>query len=145
MALVPGNAATPGLGSFWADASSGVVIVNADPPPAGPPTDAHGNIYTTMRAVVPLLTVASQILTVQLNQQSCNLNVYQRTTGLFIDVGIGGQLIICGVIAHDRCKILRDTYLGFVGDLAFWDSQGTQDPDWTGLNQRYYLGYFYPT
>jgi hypothetical protein len=64
---------------------------------------------------------------------------------LFIDVGINGKLIIGGVIAHDRCKIVRDPYLGFIGDLAFWDSQGTQDPDWTGLNSRYYLGYFYPT
>lgn len=107
--------------------------------------DAQGNTYTTMRFVVPLLTVASQILTVQLNDQSCNLNVYQRTTGLFIDVGISGNLIIAGVIAHDRCKVVRNSYLGFIGDLAFWDSQGTSDPDWTGLNQRYYLGYFYPT
>jgi hypothetical protein len=84
-------------------------------------------------------------LTVQLNQQNCNINVYQGIGGLFIDLGINGKLIIGGVIAHDRCKIVRDPYLGFTGDLAFWDSQGTQDPDWTGLNQRYYLGYFYPT
>jgi hypothetical protein len=145
MALLPGNAVTPGLGSLWADASSGLVIVNPDPPLPGPPTDATGKIYTTMRSVIPLLTVATQLLTVLLNEQNCNINVYQGVGGLFIDVGVNGKLIIGGVIAHDRCKIVRDPYLGFIGDLAFWDSQGTQDPDWTGLNQRYYLGYFYPT
>lgn len=108
-------------------------------------TDQAGNVWCTTRAVIPLLQVASQILTVQLNGQNCNINVYQRTTGLYVDLGISGQLIIGGVIAHDRCKIVRDPYLGFIGDLAFWDSQGTNDPDWTGLNSRYYLGYFYPT
>jgi hypothetical protein len=144
MALIPGNAAPPGVGSLAVNASiSGIAPIFT--PPAGPPTDAHGNTYTTMRSVIPLLTVASQLLTVQLNQQNCNINVYQGIGGLFIDLGINGKLIIGGVIAHDRCKIVRDPYLGFTGDLAFWDSQGTQDPDWTGLNQRYYLGYFYPT
>jgi hypothetical protein len=99
----------------------------------------------TTRLIVPLLTIPAQVLTVTLNGQNCNINVYQRTTGLFVDLGINNQLIIGGVLAHDRVKIVRDAYFGFQGDLAFWDSQGTQDPDWTGLSQRYFLGYFYPT
>jgi hypothetical protein len=107
-----------------------------------PPT---GFVTATLRAVVPLLTLPSQRLTVQLNGQSCDINVYQGIAGLYVDLGVNGSLVIGGVIAYDRNKIVRDPYLGFVGDIAFWDSQGTQDPDWTGLNQRYYLGYFYPT
>ena len=99
----------------------------------------------TTRMIVPLVAHPAQMLTVGLNGQSCNLNIYQRTTGLYIDLGVNGKLIIGGVIAHDRCRIVRDLYRGFLGDLAFWDSQGTQDPDWTGLGSRYYLGYFAPT
>jgi hypothetical protein len=40
---------------------------------------------------------------------------------------------------------VRDEYLGFIGDLAFFDTQGMTDPDWTGLGSRYILGYFFPT
>lgn len=99
----------------------------------------------TLRLIVPLLTQPAQVLSVTLNNQPCNINIYQRTTGLFVDLGINNTLIIGGVIALDRVKIVRDAYLGFIGDIAFWDSQGTRDPDWTGLNTRYFLGYFYPT
>jgi hypothetical protein len=97
------------------------------------------------RMIVPLLAVPSQALTVELGNQNCNLNIYQRTTGLYVDLGINGQVIISGVIALDRNRIVRDAYLGFIGDLAFWDSQGTDDPDWTLLNKRYFLGYFSTT
>lgn len=104
-----------------------------------------GFVTTTTRLIIPLRAVPSQMLSVQLQSQNCNLNVYQRTTGLFVDLGINGTLIIGGVRALDRVKIVREDYRGFVGDLAFWDSQGVQEPDWTGLNTRYFLGYFYPT
>ena len=104
-----------------------------------------GYIAVTARFIVPLLTVPAQAITCTLNDQPCSINVYQRTTGLYVDVGVNDRLIIAGVIALDRIKIVRDVYLGFVGDLAFWDSQGTSDPDWTGLNSRYFLGYFFPT
>lgn len=101
--------------------------------------------FATTRAIVPLLAVPAQIMTVTLGGQSCNINIYQRTTGLYIDVGISGQLVVGGVVALDRCKIVRDPYLGFIGDLAFWDSQGREDPSWPQLNTRYFLGYFSPT
>jgi hypothetical protein len=103
-----------------------------------------GFVIATTRQIIPLRAVPSQVLSVQLQNQNCNLNVYQRTTGLYVDLGINGVLVIGGVLALDRVRIVRDGYLGFVGDLAFWDSQGLDDPDWTGLNTRYFLGYFFP-
>lgn len=106
------------------------------------PLDA--TTVATLRLIVPLLAEPAQTLTVELNGQNCDLAVYQRTTGLYVDLGINGTLIIGGVIARDRIRIVRDDYLGFIGDLAFWDSQGSQDPDWTELNSRYFLGYFFP-
>jgi hypothetical protein len=104
-----------------------------------------GAVNTTTRLIVPLLAVPAQVLSIDLNGQACNINVYQRTTGLFVDLGINDTLVIGGVIALDRIKIVRDVYLGFQGDLAFWDSHGTRDPDWAGLGTRYFLGYFFPT
>ena len=98
-----------------------------------------------MVAVIPLIPTASQTLQVALNQQNCTINVYQKTTGLFVDVLLNGSLVIGGVICHDRNLIVRDTYLGFIGDLAFIDTQGTDDPVYTDLGTRWVLDYLTPT
>ena len=92
--------------------------------------------------IVPLQAVPAQTMVTMLNGQSVRLNVYQRTTGLFVDVGINDALVIAGVIALDRNWIVRDLYRGLIGDLAFWDSMGTEDPIYTGLQSRYFLGYW---
>lgn len=54
---------------------------------------------------------------------------------------VSGNLIIAGVICQDRNRIVRDLYLGFIGDLCFIDIQGTSDPIYTGLGDRYVLCY----
>ena len=100
--------------------------------------------------IIPLLAVPSQTLTVQLGTQPCTLNVYQMSTGLYIDVYVNDKLIIGGVIGRDADRIARDAYLGFIGDLSFYDTQGLTDPVYTGLGQpsanpRYILAYLDPT
>ena len=45
----------------------------------------------------------------------------------------------CDIVKRNR--IVRDTYLGFLGDLAFFDLQGEDDPYYTGLGDRWVLGY----
>lgn len=94
--------------------------------------------------VVPLQPLPSQTVDVVLNGQPCTIKVYQRTTGLYVDLDVNNVLTIGGVIAHDRNKIVRSTYLGFIGDLAFVDTQGADDPDYTGVGNRFILGYFTP-
>jgi hypothetical protein len=37
--------------------------------------------------------------------------------------------------------MVRETYLGFIGDLSFTDTQGTSDPVYTGLGSRFVLLY----
>lgn len=91
--------------------------------------------------LVPLKPLPNQSVTVSLGGQSCRLRVYQRSTGLFIDVSVSDTLIIGGVICENLRKIVRDSYLGFVGDLCFIDNQGSDDPDFTGLGGRWSLAY----
>lgn len=91
--------------------------------------------------VVPLAAVPSQTLSVLLAQQSCRINVYAKTTGLFLDLYVNDGLIIGGVICQNTVLIVRDQYFGFAGDLAFFDLQGSTDPVYTGLGTRYILGY----
>lgn len=92
--------------------------------------------------VVPTQVLPNQTLQVQLGGQSCTIDVYQTAFGLFVDVYVGTALVIGGVIAEDRNRIVRSRYLGFIGDLAFVDSQGGEDPVYTGLGTRFFLLYF---
>ena len=96
-----------------------------------------------MTWLVPLDAAANQTLSTTLGNQSVRLYVYQRSIGLLIDVAVNDALIIGGVLAHDRCRIVRDVYLGFSGDLAFVDQAGLIDLDYTGLGTRWRL-FWYP-
>lgn len=91
--------------------------------------------------IVPLVPVPAQTLTVQLANQPCTITVCQRTTGIFVDLSVNDAPIITSVIGQNRNRIVRDAYLGFLGDLAFFDLQGEEDPYYTGLGDRWVLGY----
>ncbi len=91
--------------------------------------------------IVPLSSVPSQTLNVILSGQNCTLTVFQKSTGVFVDVSVNNAPIVQGVIGLDRVKIVRYAYHGFIGDLAFIDTQGTSDPDYTGFGTRFFLMY----
>ena len=91
--------------------------------------------------IIPLNPVPSQTLSVTLAGQACTINVYQKSTGLFLDLYVSDVLIIGGVICRNCDAIVRDDYLGFVGDLYFTDTQGVSDPYYTDLGSRYVLAY----
>jgi len=91
--------------------------------------------------IVPLLPIPNQTLTVNLDGQICQLNVYQLGASLYIDVLVNNVLIIGGVICENLNRIVRSLYLGFQGDLAFIDNQGSSDPVYAGLGGRYSLVY----
>jgi hypothetical protein len=90
---------------------------------------------------IPLTSVPSQTLNAVLGGQNCTLNVYTLSTGLFIDVIVNGAPILSGALCLNQVRVIRDKYLGFIGDLAFFDTQGVNDPDYTGLGGRYVLLY----
>lgn len=91
--------------------------------------------------IVPLQPLPSQIVNIILGGQSCTLKVYQKFYGLFIDVSVNESLIIGGVVCEDRNRIVRSQYLGFEGDLVFFDTVGTHDPEYTDLGSQFILAY----
>jgi hypothetical protein len=95
--------------------------------------------------IIPIADTYSQTFSVQLAGQNCTLNVYQKSTGLYIDLYVSGSLIIGGVICQNLNRIVRDLYLGFIGDLTFVDTQGANDPSSPGLGTRYVLMYLETT
>lgn len=93
---------------------------------------------------IPIADVSSQTLSVQLGGQSCSISIYLKSTGLFCNLSVANALIIGGVICQNVNRIVRDAYLGFVGDLVFVDTQGIADPTSPGLGSRYFLVYLDP-
>jgi hypothetical protein len=103
-----------------------------------------------MPSIVPVRAIPNQILTVQLSNQPTQLAIYQKSTGLFMDVYVNDSLIIGGVLCLNGKAIVRTAYLGFIGDFAFFDTQpssfsGPADPVYTGLGARWPLYYFLPS
>lgn len=97
--------------------------------------------------VIPLQPIPSQTVTVTLANQQCTINVRQTSTGIFLDLLVNDELIIGGVLCQNLNPIVRNVYLGFIGDLAFYDTQpstllGPSDPIYTGLGSRFVLEYY---
>ena len=93
--------------------------------------------------IIPLSAVPSQALNVTLRDKNCQISVYTlgSENRLYLDAFIEGSPIITCVLCHDRVKLIQLEYLGFPGDLAFVDSQGVEDPVYSGLGSRFFLAY----
>lgn len=155
-------------------AADGTILGSGPVPlPGIPGTIIFGDSITiSAPQTVPLQPVASQQLAVTLNQQACTILLYFKQimvpvesglvtnpptfgtiTPLFMDLymqpagGGAPESVIGGVPCQANNLIVRDSYLGFVGDLAFVDTQpdpvlGPQDPQQSGLGTRWLLTYW---
>ena len=84
-------------------------------------------------------------------QQRTTLRVQDKGApyGMFIDVYLNDALVIGGVQCLNLNRIIRDTYLGYMGDFEFIDTQPTfeggvpifSDPFYAGLGSRFVLAY----
>lgn len=91
--------------------------------------------------IIPLRPTPSQKLNVVLAAQNCQISIYMKTTGLYFDLNVNDAPVRTCVLCRDRVRLIRQEYLGFVGDLAFYDTQGTDDPQYAGLGARFLLVY----
>lgn len=91
---------------------------------------------------IPLAAVPAQTLNVILGNQNCQVKVYQKTTGVYLDLAVNGTPITNTVRCVVSTRLLLDRgYTGFVGDIGFIDTQGSDDPTFTGLGTRWLLIY----
>jgi hypothetical protein len=116
---------------------------------------------------IPIISIASQTLNVTLSNQACQINIYgkrfyvpQDPVGgiateppvyiqinpVFLDLYVNDVAIVLGVLGRSNVRIVRDKYLGFIGDLFFYDTINTdlataQDPLINGLGSRWLLLY----
>lgn len=94
-----------------------------------------------MTQVIPLSAIPFQEFSITLGGQRCKFSIYQKDGGMFLDLAVGGVQMLTAMICRDRVELVRYAYLGFVGSLAFVDTQGESDPYYTGLGSRYKLAY----
>jgi hypothetical protein len=94
--------------------------------------------------IIPVQAVPNQALQASLGGQATQINLRVMGSALYADVLVNNTPIIQGVLCRHRTKIVRDAYLGFIGELAFFDQQGADDPVYTGIGSRWLLYYFEP-
>lgn len=91
--------------------------------------------------IIPLKAVPFQVFDIVLGTQSCSIEVFERNAGVFVDLYMNGQPVVLSSLARDRVKLVRAPYGGFVGDIAFLDTEGANDPTYKGFGTRYQLVY----
>lgn len=92
--------------------------------------------------VIPLSATSNQTLNVTLGGQSCQITVDTKLDiGVFVSLWVDASPIVLSSLARDRVGLVRYAYTGFKGELFFADTQGTNDPDFTGFGSRYLLVY----
>lgn len=91
---------------------------------------------------VPLNAVPSQKGYAVLANQNAQISVYQKRTGLYFDLSLNSVPVVTARMCLNLNRLLLGSnYTGFVGDFCFVDTQGSNDPDYTGLGGRYTLLY----
>ncbi|MCU5775129.1 hypothetical protein N5923_23275 [Erwiniaceae bacterium BAC15a-03b] len=83
----------------------------------------------------------AQEVSITLDGQAITLRIVQRSTGLYMDIGIDNLWIAQGVLCLNCNKIIRYPYLKFNGELFFADTKGSLDPVYDELGSRFKLFY----
>jgi hypothetical protein len=95
--------------------------------------------------VIPTQPIASQVLNVVLENQQCTIRLYQKSTGLYFDLLVNTAPVVAGVLCQADNFLVRYAYLGFRGDLVFYDLTpergGTGNVASAELGSRYFLAY----
>ena len=89
--------------------------------------------------IIPLQPGENQTVNVQLGGQQCQINVYEKSTGTYLDLYVSDAPIALSVKCLDRVPIITDAYLGFTGYLMFMDTLGISDPVAAGFGLQYQL------
>jgi hypothetical protein len=95
--------------------------------------------------IIPIQPVPSQQVLCVLAGQNCQIAIYLRGSKVYVDLNSNGTNMSLGVIAHNLVQLDScNSWDGFVGNLAFVDTQGVDDPQYVGFNTRWFLVYFSP-
>jgi hypothetical protein len=94
---------------------------------------------------IPLQPIPAQAFNVELGNQPCRITLYQKGGRFYLDLTVNDAVAVQARMVLNSVWIVRYAYLGLVGDLVMFDTQGTDDgPTDGGLGARYQLYYLTP-
>lgn len=93
--------------------------------------------------LVPLAAIANQTLAIVLAGQPCQIALRQNGANMYFDLSVNDDeaIVATRICRNKQLLLLNVQYRGFVGDFLFVDTQGDTQPEYTGLNSRYFLYY----
>lgn len=95
--------------------------------------------------VIPIQPVPSQQVLCVLAGQNCQISIYLRNSKIFVDLNSDGDNKCLACLAHNAVALDScNSWDGFLGNLYFIDTQGNDDPEYTGFNTRWFLVYLFP-
>ena len=95
--------------------------------------------------VIPIQPVPSQQVLCVLDGQNCQISIYLRNENIYVDLNSDGVNRCLACLAHNAVALDScNSWDGFIGNLYFIDTQGTDDPQYTGFNTRWFLVYLFP-
>jgi hypothetical protein len=95
--------------------------------------------------VIPLSPVPSQRLSAVVDGKNCQITLYKKTTGMFFDLTIDNVPIVQTRSVQDRRPLVLGAYKGVGGEFVMIDTQGTDNPQPSGLGSRWQLVYGIPS
>lgn len=90
---------------------------------------------------IPIEPQKSQSISITLAGQQCTIRLVQRVTFIYMDLEVDGFPVMQGIPCLYGNKMVRYPYLGFIGDFVFIDNTGQDNPEWSGLGDRFSLYY----
>ena len=90
---------------------------------------------------IPLSPVPAQSLKVKLAGQNCEMRIYYRFGSTYLDLTVGGVVVVTGAICRDRQNVVQIAQNAFSGSLFFMDMFGQSDPLYSGFGERWRLFY----
>jgi len=91
-------------------------------------------------SVIPVAQVPNQMLSVQLGGQVCEIAIRQKSSGLYLTLWADDVLIMSSILCLNAVPMAVE-YSSFTGSLMFFDTNGSTDPEYSGLGSRYQLRY----
>ena len=90
---------------------------------------------------IQIQPVPNQTVKTVVGGQNVQIALYQNGQGMFCDVNVNGIDVSVGTLALNFVPLAPANYNGMTGNLVLIDTQGTSDPDYTGLGTRWALVY----
>lgn len=91
--------------------------------------------------LIPIQNIPDQEFVVDLNGKECSMRIYLRYNYMYLDLTVDDKVLFKGQICLNNVDLIQYNHMDFDGNLRFIDTQGNEDPYYTGFGERWYLAY----